>query len=353
MPPLFVLLVLALMSGGCAPPAPDTEPTTPSSVSFTQTAADLMSTRVVVQLPEGQEASAARVVEIFREVEALANEWRPSSPVGRINAAAGGTSVRVPVELADLVVRGVELGEQTNGAFDITWAALWGLWDFQAPVPERPDPAEVAARLSLIDYRAVGIEADSISLSRTGMVMGLGGIAKGHALDRAADALRRSGVSDFVISAGGQVYAGGRHGDRPWRVGIRDPRGTPDDFFALVEVQNASVSTSGDYERFFVLDGVRYHHVLDPRTGQPARGVRSATVVSSDATLADALSTAIMVLGVEEGMALLTTLEGVEGVVVDAAGDVHVSTGLAGQLVRVHPPKRAAEPQTHDRRDER
>ena len=151
------------------------------------------------------------------------------------------------------------------------------------------------------------------------MKIGLGGIAKGYALDRAAELLRAHGVRDFLILGGGQVMAGGHKDGKPWRVGIRDPRGEPEDYFATLDVTDASTSTSGDYERYFVLDGVRYHHILDPRTGMPSKGLRSVTTVSPDATLADALSTAIMVLGAERGLALAESL-GVGAVLVDNAG---------------------------------
>ena len=169
------------------------------------------------------------------------------------------------------------------------------------------------------------------------MRIGVGGIAKGHALDLAVAELRRSGADSFTLTAGGQVYAAGTKEGRPWRIGVRDPRSAPEDFFAILEVSDLSVSTSGDYERFFEQDGVRYHHILDPRTGWPAKGLRSATVVSADAALADALSTAVMVLGKEEGLALIDRVPSAQALVVDHAGGVHRTRGLTG-LTIVHPP---------------
>ncbi|MFG0251568.1 MAG: FAD:protein FMN transferase, partial [Phycisphaerales bacterium JB038] len=151
--------------------------------------------------------------------------------------------------------------------------------------------------------------------------------------------LQQRGVESYLISAGGQMLVGGRRGDRPWRIGIRDPRGPADDFFAHLEVVDASISTSGDYERFFLIDGVRYHHLLDPRTGRPARGLRSATVVSADATLADALSTAVMVLGLESGLQLVEGMPGVEAALVDDKGRLHVSRGLLRRLHIDHEPR--------------
>jgi len=275
-------------------------------------------------------------------VEARMNEWRPGSPLAAISHAAGGEPVPTPADVRALIRRGVELGRLTQGAFDITWAALWGVWDFRAVPPRVPSPAEIEARLPLIDYRLVTIDDDAgtVRLPRPGMVLGLGGMAKGYALDLAAAWLRRWGVRDFLLTAGGQVLARGRRGDRPWRVGIRDPRGPQDDVFATVEIRDASVSTSGDYERAFILDGVRYHHILDPRTGRPANGLRSATVIDRDATRADALSTALMVLGPHAGMALVERLPDVEAVLVDHGGRVHMSAGARALVEILHAPRR-------------
>jgi thiamine biosynthesis lipoprotein len=309
-------------------------------VAFTQ---EIMAAPITVLVRERDGAAAADVVfDVFREVDARMSEWKDTSPLSAVNAAAGGAPVAVPDDLRAVVRRGLEIGAMTDGAFDVTWAALWGLWDFKAAHPRVPGDDEIAQRTALVDHRRVEIDDDAgtVRLPEAGMMIGLGGIAKGHALDRAAAALRARGVDSFLLSAAGQMMLGGQRGDRPWRVGIRDPRGAADDYFTFLEGRDVSVSTSGDYERFFVLDGIRYHHVLDPRTGRPARGVRSATVVSADATLADALSTALIILGPERGLALVERLDGVEAVIVDDDARIHVSTGLDGMLHPRHPPAR-------------
>jgi thiamine biosynthesis lipoprotein len=146
-------------------------------------------------------------------------------------------------------------------------------------------------------------------------------------------------MASFLVQAGGQVLVHGQKQGRPWRVGIRDPRGAPDDYFATLEVENASVSTSGDYESFFILDGKRYHHIIDPRTGWPAEGTRSVTVIAADPTLADALSTAVFVLGPEVGMDVVEGFSGVEVVIVDAAGEVTMTEGIRERLTVHHPPR--------------
>ena len=158
------------------------------------------------------------------------------------------------------------------------------------------------------------------------------------AVDRAVALMRAAGLKDFSVQAGGDLYVAGRRGDRPWRLGIADPRAPDGAVFARVELEDSTFSTSGDYERAFVKDGVRYHHILDPRTGQPSRVSRSVTIVAKDALIADGLSTGVFLLGPEAGMALIERLPDVEGVIVGADNKVLVSSGLKDKLEIVHPP---------------
>jgi len=302
-----------------------------------------MNTRLEVSVPAGPDAAAAldAVVRIFRQVAVDANEWLEGSPLAEVNRQAGASPVPVPASLMRLLERGVEIGRLTDGAFDVTWAALWGLWDFNQTAPRRPDPGVLEARVKLVDFRRLELNsgAGTVRLPLAGMKVGLGGIAKGFTLQLAGDELHRRGISDFLLSAGGQYLAGGRKGGRPWRIGIRDPRGGGDEFFAVIDAEDVSVSTSGDYERWFEQDGVRYHHILDPRTGLPARGLRSVTVIASDAVIADAFSTALMVMGKERGLELATRTPGLEAVFVDDAGGLTVTPGLAGRLELLRPPR--------------
>lgn len=294
-----------------------------------------MATTLAVTVPAGPAAEehARAVLAVFDDVDARMSEWKDTSPLAAVNRAAGSHPVAVPEDLRQVLHRARQIGEATDGAFDVTWAALWGLWDFKAAEPRLPPRQEVARRAALVDFRQLAVDdaAGTVFLPRAGMMLGLGGIAKGHALDRAAAVLAERGVDDYLIAAGGQVMARGDRGGRPWRVGIRDPRRGPEDIFARVEVRDASLSTSGDYESFFLVDGVRYHHILDPRTGMPARGLRSATVIAPDATLADALSTAFVALGAERALEVAERL-GVEAVLVDGSGRVITTPALAPAL---------------------
>lgn len=339
----IVMLLVGLGLGRAWKLAHQQSPNTPAlpASSFVSRTQEIMATPITVEARADQiDQAAAIVFGVFAEVDARMSEWKDTSPLSAVNHNAGVQPVPVPDDLRALLHRSVQIAELTDGAFDPTWAALWGLWDFKAEQPAPPEEAAIRARTALVDYRLLQIDDDAGTayLPKQGMLVGLGGIAKGYALDRANTALHEAGISDFLISGGGQILACGAHADRPWRVGIRDPRGPGDDFFARLTLQDESVSTSGDYERFFVYQGVRYHHVLDPRTGQPARGVRSATVISADATLADALSTALMIVGVERGMAIVESLPGVEAVMVDDAGGVTLSSGARTRVELMHKP---------------
>jgi thiamine biosynthesis lipoprotein len=301
-----------------------------------------MATTIDVSAPNEDVAEAADVVRgVFTSVDARMSEWKESSPLSEVNRSAGRAPVPVPGDLRALLARSIQIAERTEGAFDPTWAALWGLWDFRAAQPEIPSEANIAERVALVNYRELTVNDDegTVALSRPGMKVGLGGIAKGYALDRATDELRARGIRTFMIQSGGQVMVGDPRPDRPWRLGVRDPRGDAGTLFAAVELDNTSLSTSGDYESYFVRDGQRYHHILDPETGWPSRGgLCSVTVVSPDATLADALSTAMMVMGPERSLQLAEATPDVEVVLVGPGEELRVSTGLQARLQILHRP---------------
>ena len=282
--------------------------------------------------------------EVFREfdrLDRLMTTWRDDSDVQRVNAAAGDHPVPVATEVRDVLHLAREASELTDGKFDITFGALADLWKFDQDQDNTvPDPADIARRLPLIDYRKVEVDdaAGTAFIARKGMRIHLGGIGKGYAVDRAVAILHERGLNDFIIQAGGDLYAGGVKGDRPWRLGIRDPRGPIDKSFAAIDLSDGTFSTSGDYERAFLKDGRRYHHILDPATGQPARGCRSVTLVTPRAVFADALAKGVFILGAEKGLALIERLPDVEGVIVSDTNEVLVSSGLKDRLTLLAPP---------------
>jgi thiamine biosynthesis lipoprotein len=306
---------------------------------------ELMHTRVTVVLadprPEKELTAAFEdAFAVFSEIDQTMNEWKPDSALSRINHSAGGKPVRVSAPLCSVIRLSLEGARRTGGLFDPTWAALRGLWRFgddeKGTVPSR---REVTSQCKLIDYRQVQLKslsdagegACSVRLKRQGMKLGLGGVVKGWGVDQAVARLRARGLKNFYVQAGGDLYFAGKNGDRRWRAGIRDPRGPPDQSFAMLEVEDAAFSTSGDYEHFFIVEGVRYHHLIDLRTCWPAKQSRSATVLAKSATEAEFLTKSAFVLGGDQGVALAES-QGAAAVIVDAQNHLHVSGSLADRI---------------------
>jgi len=341
---LEACLVAALLTA-CAG-APERDHTRPSKEPYafsTQTVTMGSSLQVTLWTADDPGATSASdaVFAEFDRLDRLLSVWKEGSDVLRLNQAAGREPVRVSPETIEVLTVARQLSEWTDGKFDLTFGALSGLWKFDQDqdnvIPAR---AAIAARLPDVDYASLDIDAAhrTAFLRRPGMRAHLGGIGKGYAIDRAAAILRARGFNDFMIQSGGDLLVSGQRGDRPWRLGIRDPRGPADRSFATLDLTNGTFSTSGDYERFFMKDGRRYHHILDPDLGEPARGCRSVTIVADQAVIADGLSTGVFVLGPEKGMALIERLPNVEGVIVAADNRVLVSSGLRGKLALITPP---------------
>jgi thiamine biosynthesis lipoprotein len=320
------------------------EPPAAKSQLVERTGAAMGSELRLTAFTADRDAAERAFVEVFREfdrLDGLMSVWRPGSEVVQINAAAGERAVKAGVEVRDALRTARQISEWTGGKFDVTFGALSDLWKFDHDQDNAiPDGAAVRARLPLIDYRQLVMDeaAGTVFVKRKGMRVHLGGIGKGYAVDRAVAMLRRAGLRDFLIQAGGDLYAAGMKDGRPWRLGINDPRGPSGRSFATVDLSDGTFSTSGDYARSFVKDGVRYHHILDPATGQPARGCRSVTVVADSPLVADGLSTGVFILGPEEGMALVEKLPDVEAVIVTAKNEVLVSSGLKDKFVLISPP---------------
>jgi len=313
--------------------------TTPPGAALVDDTRLAMGSALQVAVWTSDEPAARRAIDaVFAEFDRLENVlsvWRTNSDVQRLNAAAGREAVAVGPDTLAVLDAAQEASRETGGAFDITFGALTDIWRFDHDQDNRvPSPEDIAARLRLIDHAAVTTDhaTRTARIATAGVKVHLGGIGKGYAVDRAAAMLRAAGFDAFILQSGGDLYAAGRRGDRAWRVGLNDPRGAGGESFATIELRDETFSTSGDYERFFMQDGVRYHHLLDPHTGQPARLCRSVTIVARSALQADWLSTGVFILGPDEGMALVERLPGVEAVIVTAENEVRVSSGLRGRL---------------------
>jgi len=304
----------------------------------------MMGTEVSISIVDAPAELADRAFQVgfaeFERVNAVMNEWAPESALSAINQAAGtGRFVPSPEDLCEVLRKSLAAAERTHGLFDPTWAALRDLWRFGTDqAGEVPSPAKIKALCPLVSYRNVEVRtvprslgACEVRLKKQGMKLGFGGVAKGWAVDRSVAAIRAAGLENFFVQAGGDLYAAGRRGDRAWRVGIRDPRGTREQYFAQLDVSNAAFSTSGDYERFFVSGGRRYHHIIDPRTCFPATASRSATILARSAVDAEFLTKATFILG---GTAALQLAEswGAAAVLVSDKSEVLVSDSLRGKL---------------------
>lgn len=273
-------------------------------------------------------ASIAGVFAEMRRIDALMSPYIETSALSRLNAEGANEFVEVGKELFDLIYRSHLYSVLTGGAFDITYASVGRYYDFRAG--ERPDDATVEAAVKAINYRYIALDhrKHAVKFLHPSVYVDLGGIAKGHAVDNGIQILREHGIRQGMVSAGGDSQIIGDRRGEPWVVGVKDPRNTEAEVVVL-PLLDASISTSGDYERFFEEDGVRYHHIIDPSSGDSARKVRSVTIIASESTEADALSTSVFVMGAKEGITLINRLIGIDAIVVDGAGVMHVSDGLS------------------------
>jgi thiamine biosynthesis lipoprotein len=288
-------------------------------------------------------AAFEQVFAEFDRLESLLSVWKDGSDVVRMNQNAGIKPVSVSQDTINVLREAAEASVMTRGKFDITFGALSDIWRFDHDQDNIvPDRQLIEIRLPRIDYRAVQVDgtARTAFINRPNMKVHLGGIGKGYAVDRAIAMLKAGGFADFIIQAGGDLYVTGSNGPAPWKLGIADPRGSHEPF-ATLEVRDGTFSTSGDYERAFIKDGKRYHHIIDPDFGEPASGCRSVTIVANRAVIADALSTGVFILGPYDGMKLIEQLPGVEGVIVTSDNEVMMSSGLRGRLEMIRPPTNA------------
>lgn len=270
--------------------------------------------------------------EVFAEMERLEKLFSRTiegSEVNRINLAAGEKPVMVDEEVLYVLERALYYACLSEGYFDPTIGPLIDAWGFLGQEFRLPGQAEIESALALVDYSLVQVNPDSstVFLPVTGMSIELGGIAKGYIVDKAMEILKDAGVKHAFINAGGDIgLIGSKPDGDPWRIGVRHPR--EDEIIAVFPLSGRAVVTSGDYQRFFTEDGVNYHHLLDPNTGYPARQLISVTIIAETVLEADALSTAIFILGPEKGMPLLESLPGIEGLLITPELDILLSSGL-------------------------
>ena len=303
----------------------------PSYAEWLGDTREMMGTDVSVHLwHENADEGMSVVEEIFTEVariEGLMSTYIEGSEISEINRGAADGPVAAGDELINLILRSLDISVLTHGAFDITYDSIGQHYDFRER--RRPDAATIQEGLERIDYRLVEVDRleGTVRFLEPGVRINLGGIAKGYVVERAVNLLRSRGLRHAIVTAGGDSRLLGDRRGQPVMVGIRDPR-NEGEVALTMPLEDEAISTSGDYERYFEENGIRYHHIIQPTTGEPASGVRSATIVGPDAVLTDALSTSVLVLGVDRGLRLIATLPDYEGIVIDAEGRLFYSDGL-------------------------
>lgn len=294
--------------------------------------AAIMGTRCAVELwSDDAAAGEAAIEDVFaemRRIDALMSTYKADSEISRVNATAATAPVPVSAELYALIEASLEYSRLSGGAFDITYASVGYLYDYRSR--QRPADAAIDAALPGVDYRALRLDPQrrTVAFARPGMRIDLGGIAKGHAVDRGIALLRARGITRAMVNAGGDTRVMGDRFGAPWVIGIRHP--DRDNEVALrIPLVDAAFSTSGDYERYFDEGGVRYHHILDPKTGRSPHALRSVTIIAAEALHTDGLSTSVFVLGPEAGLDLINSLDDADAILISADGKVSYSKGLA------------------------
>lgn len=291
----------------------------------------IMGTAIVVELwaSDARRARAAidAVMAEMHRIDHAMSPHRPNSELSRINRDAAGKPVRLSDEMFGLISRAIEFSALSGGAFDISYASAGQLYDYRHAV--QPSADALVRACQAIGWQGLRLDAQArtLAFARPGMRIDLGGFAKGHAVDNATALLRRHGIDHAWVSAGGDSRVIGDRRGRPWTLGVRHPR-KANGIAVLLPLIDTAVSTSGDYERFFIRDGVRHHHIIDPATGRSPAEIHSVTILAEDGLTAEALSKSLFVLGVERGMALIESQPGIDAVVIDARGQLHYSTGL-------------------------
>jgi thiamine biosynthesis lipoprotein len=291
----------------------------------------IMGTRIVVELwsddkPAGEKAIDAVIAEMER-IDRDMSTYKSDSEVSRVNAEAAKGPMKISAELFELLTTALEYSRITGGAFDITYASVGFMYDFHTH--HKPTEEQIQSALPAVNYRHVVLDEKNrtVRFTQAGVRIDLGGIGKGHAVDRGIAILRSFGITHALVSAGGDSRIIGDRFGKPWIIGIRHP----DDkskVIAKIPLENTAISTSGDYERYFDEDGKRYHHIIDPRTGHSASKVRSATILADTATRTDGLSKTAFVLGPEEAMKLYNRLGDVDAILVTLEGKVLYSKGI-------------------------
>lgn len=292
----------------------------------------IMGTAIHVELwhtdKKTAEKSIQHVFTEMRRIDSLMSPFKKNSELSLINQQAAKYPIKISSELFNLIQRSIHISKLSKGAFDITFSSVGQFYDYRKKFT--PTKKELSDNLKKINYRNIKLNSKNktIFFTHAGTRIDLGGIAKGHAVDNAIKLLQQQGITQAMVSAGGDTRIIGDKGGRPWYVGIRHPR-DKNKSAVILPLSQTAISTSGDYERYFIKDNVRHHHIIEPSTGDSARELRSVSILGSDSTTVDALSTTIFILGLNKGMKLISNLPKTEAIIIDNNGQMHYSAGLA------------------------
>lgn len=278
---------------------------------------------------KGNEYIDLAIAEVQR-IENLISDWIPTTQISKVNQNAGIKPIKVDLEVFELVLRANKISKITSGAFDISYASMDKIWKFDGSMKVMPNEDIIKKSVSKIGYQNIILDPkeQTLFLKNEGMKLGLGGIGQGYIADKVKALLYAKGCQSGIVNVSGDINAWGKQPDgKPWTVGIVNPL-NKNKIFATFPLENSAVETSGNYEKYVVFDGIRYSHIIDPRTGYPATGIVSVSIFAKQTEIADALATGIFVLGVDVGMDLVNQLKGIECIIVDEKGKIHSSKGI-------------------------
>ena len=270
------------------------------------------------------------ILEIQR-IERLLTTYNENSQANMINAAAGVNPVRVDREVFDLIKRSNRISEITQGAFDISYGSIdKRLWNFDQDMTELPTANTAKKMVRLINYRNIILDQNNqtVFLKEKGMRIGFGGIGKGYAAEMAKSVLQNCGIQSGIVNASGDLVAWGRQpSGEPWTIGIASPEGHHHPF-SYLDITDAAVATSGNYEKYIIINGERYSHTIDPKTGLPVKGIKSVTVISSNAEIADAMATPVMIMGIAVGLDMINQMKNIGCIIIDEQDKIYTSKNI-------------------------
>ncbi len=310
-------------------------PTSELAPSLSKKVLKLMGNRFEITVVDGDRLWADKriddAVEEIKRIEKLFTTFDESSQTNLINRNAGVTPVKVDKEVYDLIERSKKISTLTQGAFDITYGSIdKRLWNFDKTMTSLPDPQTARQLVRLINYRNVILNENdyTVFLKEKGMRIGFGGIGKGYAAEKAKSLLQQKGVKSGIINAAGDLTAWGcQPNGKPWTIGIADPN-TTKQAFSFLEITNTSIATSGNYEKFVIIDGKKYSHTIDPKTGMPVRGIKSVTIICPNAEIADAMATPVMIMGIKTGLDMLNQMKEVAGIIIDDNDKIYTTKNI-------------------------